>query len=428
MNISLPIFSIHGNHDNPSGNQLISALDILSSNGLINYFGRCTDLAKVEVKPILLQKGDTKIAIYGLSHITDQRLVRLFREKKVKMPYVEGEDWFNILVLHQNRANRGIKNYIPEQFIPKFIHLVIWGHEHDCNIRPQQYSENGPLISQPGSSVATSLSEGEATDKHVGLLKIRKNKFKMLPIRLRSVRPLVFDEIVLCKPDTADYDVFAPRDQALNAIQRKVEEMIQTATIKQEDDNNTPLLPLIRLAVKYYTQVQIINSVRLGHMYEDRVANPGEMFKFIHFAPKERQKKRDGVTGVEENEFMDVDDWATRVEDVVEKYFEDYARGEKLKVLSVKLMTQAVARFVDYSDNDAMKVAFESQQKKTVCKLEEKDTDCDKIDECLEVIRQERLRDEDKEVAELAKEFGKISTVRPRAGNDVQVISDDEDN
>lgn len=65
------------------GSELISALDILSSAGLINYFGRWNDLSKIEIKPILLRKGDTKIAIYGLSHIPDQRLVRLFQEKKV---------------------------------------------------------------------------------------------------------------------------------------------------------------------------------------------------------------------------------------------------------------------------------------------------------------------------------------------------------
>lgn len=65
------------------GNQLISALDVLSCSGLINYFGRWTDLSSVEVNPILLKKGVTKIALYGLSHIPDQRLARLFQENKV---------------------------------------------------------------------------------------------------------------------------------------------------------------------------------------------------------------------------------------------------------------------------------------------------------------------------------------------------------
>ncbi|GJQ69804.1 mre11 [Trypoxylus dichotomus] len=427
LNVSLPIFSIHGNHDSPNGNQLVSALDILSSTGLINYFGRWTDLSKVEIKPLLLKKGDTKLAIYGLSHISDQRLARLFQDKKVKMPYVGESDWFNILVLHQNRANRGIKNFIPDHVIPKFIDLVIWGHEHDCIMEPQQCMVGGPMVVQPGSSVATSLSEGEATDKHVGLLKIHKNMYKMIPIRLTSVRPFIFDDIVLCKPDTDDYDSEAPRDQAINDIKRKVEEMIQRATIKQEDNNQAPLLPLIRLIVKYYTEAQVLNSIRLGHMYENRVANPGEMFKFSNFVPKERQKKTNGVSSAEDNEFCDVDDWASRVEDVVEKYFENYARGDKMKVLSVKLMTQAVSRFVDVSDNDAMKVAFESQLNRTVSKLEERNADCDQIAESLEIIKQERIRDEDKEVIELAKEFEK-ERKRPKDTVEMDITNGDDDN
>jgi len=40
INISLPVFIIHGNHDDPSGDGLYSALDILSTSGLINYFGK----------------------------------------------------------------------------------------------------------------------------------------------------------------------------------------------------------------------------------------------------------------------------------------------------------------------------------------------------------------------------------------------------
>jgi double-strand break repair protein MRE11 len=40
INISLPVFIIHGNHDDPCGQGQYSALDILSSAGLINYFGK----------------------------------------------------------------------------------------------------------------------------------------------------------------------------------------------------------------------------------------------------------------------------------------------------------------------------------------------------------------------------------------------------
>ena len=44
MNIGLPVFSIHGNHDDPVGLGGLSALDNLHATGLINYFGRINNL------------------------------------------------------------------------------------------------------------------------------------------------------------------------------------------------------------------------------------------------------------------------------------------------------------------------------------------------------------------------------------------------
>lgn len=42
-------------------------------------------------------------------------------------------------------------------------------------------------ICQPGSSVATSLCEGEAVPKHVGLLEIRGNDFRLQAVPLSQV-------------------------------------------------------------------------------------------------------------------------------------------------------------------------------------------------------------------------------------------------
>ena len=47
------------------------------------------------------------------------------------------------------------------------IDLVIWGHEHDCRIVPEPVAGKRYYISQPGSSVATSLAEGESLEKWV---------------------------------------------------------------------------------------------------------------------------------------------------------------------------------------------------------------------------------------------------------------------
>jgi hypothetical protein len=48
-----------------------------------------------------------------------------------------------------------------------------------------------------GSPVATSLCEGEAVKKHVAVLSIYKKNFRVTPLPLKTVRPFVFDTIVL---------------------------------------------------------------------------------------------------------------------------------------------------------------------------------------------------------------------------------------
>lgn len=198
LNVSIPVFSIHGNHDDPTGKRQVSAMELLSSAGLVNYFGCWNDVTEVEVHPVLLQKGQSRLALYGLSHVRDERLARLFISEKVKIkapPNVN--DWFNLMVLHQNRANRGVKNFIADSYIPNFMDLVMWGHEHDCKIEPVLATESNCYITQPGSSVATSLADGESIKKHIGLLKVQGKQFNLVPIELKTVRPFVMKTIDL---------------------------------------------------------------------------------------------------------------------------------------------------------------------------------------------------------------------------------------
>ena len=50
--------------------------------------------------------------------------------------------------------------------------LVVWGHEHECLIEFFESVVGTFRITQPGSSVATSLVAGEAARKKVGVLDI----------------------------------------------------------------------------------------------------------------------------------------------------------------------------------------------------------------------------------------------------------------
>ena len=83
----------------------LSAMDILHVSNFINYFGKIENIEEIELSPLLLQKGETKLALYGLGSCRDERLHRMFRKGNIKFlrPSEEENVWFNILVLHQNR-------------------------------------------------------------------------------------------------------------------------------------------------------------------------------------------------------------------------------------------------------------------------------------------------------------------------------------
>ncbi len=102
LSIKLPIFGIHGNHDDPSGVEMIGSLDKMSANNYINYFGKITNIEQIEVQPVLFQKGDTRIALYGIGNMKDERLNIAFENKKIKFnrPAQHKDSWVNILVLH----------------------------------------------------------------------------------------------------------------------------------------------------------------------------------------------------------------------------------------------------------------------------------------------------------------------------------------
>jgi len=83
----------------------LCALNLLSVANLVNYFGKPDDIEDISISPILMKKGSTKMALYGLGSIRDERLHRLFMRSKVKylQPKEQANDWFNVFMLHQNR-------------------------------------------------------------------------------------------------------------------------------------------------------------------------------------------------------------------------------------------------------------------------------------------------------------------------------------
>lgn len=64
-----------------------------------------------------------------------------------------------------SRVKHGPQQSVPEGMFDDSVKLVIWGHEHDCRLTPEKVEGKEYYISQPGSSVATSLAPGESIPK-----------------------------------------------------------------------------------------------------------------------------------------------------------------------------------------------------------------------------------------------------------------------
>jgi double-strand break repair protein MRE11 len=307
INVSIPVFAIHGNHDDPSGEGSFSPLDLLQASGLVNYFGRTPEVDKIAVKPVLLQKGRTKLALYGLSNVRDERLFHTWRDGNVKFfqPSTQKDEWFNLMSVHQNHNAHTPTSYLPENFLPDFMDLVVWGHEHECLIEPRYNPAMGFHVMQPGSSVATSLMPGEAVPKHVAILSVTGKEFTTESIRLKTVRPFIMRDIVLAEEEEIKrkklWRVADNRAKITEYLTRVVEDLIEEAKkdwLELQDDREEEEVlevprPLVRLRVEYTApqpgEFRCENPQRFSNRFMDKVANVNDV---VHFHRKKKAANR----------------------------------------------------------------------------------------------------------------------------------------
>lgn len=199
LKVRYPIFTIHGNHDDPTGVNQTSVIDLLDSSGLVNYIGKRNHIEDVVLKPIVLEKGQTKIILYGLGSMHEERLHHLIKADKFN--YMQPDDdltkYFKIVLVHQNRIPRPNTKYLNPADLDELPDLVIWGHEHGCPGELEYFEGGNFFILQPGSTVATSLSDAEAGDKCYGIMTVNfdpikeKPRFKVKMHKLETVRPFL---------------------------------------------------------------------------------------------------------------------------------------------------------------------------------------------------------------------------------------------
>ncbi|KAI5169119.1 double-strand break repair protein MRE11 [Pancytospora epiphaga] len=220
ISVGLPVLCIHGNHDDPSGFNIISPLDILHSAGLVSYFGRQTSVESIVIEPILLERGGHRLAIYGLGYMKGRLIYRAFKAGRVHYSRPEGDDWYSILVVHQDRVPRG-EEHLPEDFIDPFFDLVVYGHEHESiKFRHKNFD-----VIQCGSTVRTSLCDYETHDKYVYILNLSETT-PIKRVRLQTIRPFLMETM---KTDVDDPGAL---------IKSKLEEMAGKARINHRMDNS----------------------------------------------------------------------------------------------------------------------------------------------------------------------------------------------
>lgn len=376
LNVAVPVFSIHGNHDDPQGagpEGALCALDVLSASGLINYMGKFdlplseadAQTAGIAIRPVLLRKGATYLSLYGVGNVKDQRMHYELRSNRVRMYMPRNRDeWFNILLLHQNRVRHGPQESVPEGMFDDSVDLVVWGHEHDCRIVPEPVAGKPYYITQPGSSIATSLADGESIEKHVALLQIQGKEFEMKPIPLRTVRPFVLEDVVLS--EAAEEEGFELNDQIavskflksrVNALINQANKLWDDRNARAVEDGDEPLphmLPLVRLKVDTTGVSEMSNPIRFGQEFQGRIANPRDVLVF-HRA---KRTTRSSKVTIDQPE-LSIDDPDLSISEKLSKVrmqtlVKEYLAAQELQLLGEAGMSDAIQMFVEKDDSHAI--------------------------------------------------------------------------
>ncbi|RLV84172.1 Double-strand break repair protein MRE11 [Meyerozyma sp. JA9] len=350
LNIGVPVFAISGNHDDATGDSLLSPLDILAASGLVNYFGKVVNNEDITVAPLLFKKGTTKLALYGIGNVKDERLHRVFRDNKATFlrSADEPDSWFNFLCVHQNHVAHTRTSYIPENFLPKFMDFILWGHEHECIPDPMYNPEMGFDVLQPGSSVATALSPGEMVEKNVFIMNIRDNKYSIEPVKLKTVRPFIMDEVVLQKEGFVPGP--ASKDDVSKFLVNKVEELIQKAT----EIDTSGQLPLIRLRVDYTGDYHVENPRRFSNRFVGKIANVNDVILLF-------KKKNNDLAVATRPKFVDSNHDAEQPEVQLEDFLEEFLKQTNLALVPEEGINYAVRRYIENDDKTILHKFIEKE-------------------------------------------------------------------
>lgn len=301
MNVKLPMIIINGNHDDPSGSTPTSAIDILDAAGLVNYIGRvANEDQNFILDPVIVHKGEVKVAIYGIGYLPDKRIFDMIADGNLEFKRVP-DDYYCIFMMHQNLY----RGYCILDILPDWLDLILCGHEHEPIIKSES-----PTIIQCGSSVRTSLCDGEMGDKYMYEITLG-DEVKIKRIKLNTVRYFMMKTV-------------KNEDNIQGVIDNMLEEY---NNYKAENDDK--LLPLLRLRIY---NPPTINLHVLAQTYSTKIANIKDMFLI------QRNKK---IAGKDVEKISGTDIYTILKDNL------------KLQALPENLMLHSLKQFVDSNNKDA---------------------------------------------------------------------------
>ena len=170
------------------------------------------------------------------------------------------------------------------------------GHEHECMHEPAESIDGQYFVLQPGSSVATSLSGGEAVDKKVVIMEIQGDQYRTVPVPLYTTRPFVIADVKLS--DELD-PLDASASQVEDFLSEKITELIHKTRLDSKYTNpDRPELPLVRLRVEFTGFPRITNINKFGQKFVGKVANPEDLLLFS-------KQKKPPTRGTKKGELKD---------------------------------------------------------------------------------------------------------------------------
>ncbi len=173
----IPVIAIHGTHERRVKG-LLNPVQALERAGFLVY---------LHCNHVILQKGEERVAVHGMSTVPDQYGEAVLKEWNPK-PF---DGCFNIFVTHQSIAPFLYAPYlIPLESLPRGFDLYINGHIHGS--KKTEYA-SAPFII-PGSLVPTQITK-DLTKHSFCKIEIERKNIKSIDfIELESQRKIYYKE------------------------------------------------------------------------------------------------------------------------------------------------------------------------------------------------------------------------------------------